>query len=213
MSLPIPDMSVLHAMLDALDDPRHLHAILIHAPIAVAALFPVAVLVLVCSGGRSHVLRWTTALGYLAAAVLAWYAAEAGAMAVAFEHAPDVRTAEALHVLERHESMGSKVPIILGVIGAMLVLTAIPKKIIRFPLLLLTLLASVAAAGWVGVTAYHGGELVYDHGVNTPATSNNATAIPVRTRPQPAAPPAEATDAPPAEDSGRKKGFFGIPTD
>jgi uncharacterized membrane protein len=212
MNLPLPDMSAVQSMLDVVNDPRQLHAALVHVPIAVAALGPVMVLVLTCTGGKSHVLRWTTALLYLAAGVLGWYAAEAGQMAVLYEHAPASRTAEALEVLTEHERLGDIVPLLMAGVGVLLVLTAIPKRLLRVGFLALSLLASVAAAGWVGLTAHHGGQLVYHHGMNTPTTPNNAPPPPSAPR-QPSEPQAGTSPAPDPDQPERKRGFFGIPTD
>lgn len=217
MNLPIPDLSALSSMLRVLDDPRQLHAALVHVPIALAMLFPLGVLVLLCTGGRSHTLRWTLVVGYLLAAVAGWYAAEAGEMAVLYEHAPATRTAEALTTLERHEDMGDVAPIVLGVMGVLVMLTAIPKRLVRVLTLVVSLAGSVAAAGWIGLTAHHGGELVYVHGLNTPATPNNVPGDAVMLDHTAHTPPPSQTtpetDSDPAEDEPRKPGFFGIPTD
>ncbi len=213
MNLPIPDVATLQAMLQALKDPRQLHAIVGHLPIAVAAFFPLLLLVQLGTGNRSHVLRWTTVVGYFAAAVVGWYATESGHMAVAWEHAAVARTPEALAVLETHEKMGDIVPIALAVVGVLMVLTAIPRKLVSIPVLVLALAAGCATAVWVGVTAHHGGTLVYMHGFNTPASANNAVALPeVPAEVEPKLTEPVPAPAPDDDDEPRKKGFFGIPT-
>lgn len=217
MSLPfLPELPSVDALWAVISDPRRLHAAMVHVPIALALVLPLGMLTFLCLGGRSHVGRWSLVVAYGLAAVCGWYAAESGEMAVQYEHAPASRSVEALELIELHERFGDVVPMILAGCAVLLVLTAIPGRAVRLTFLLLSLAASLGAAGWVGVTAHYGGELVYQHGVNTPATVNNAPPPPALVPGRDATTGVEKgapNTADAAPDPPRQRGFFGIPSD
>ena len=79
--------------------------------------------------------------------------------------------------LEAHSSMGEKVWMFMAATGVLVALAAIPKKAVRVTMLVLAVLAATANAGWIAVTADHGGRhMVYKYGVGVPGSGNTLPA-------------------------------------
>jgi len=187
---------IFDAMVQSFYDPQIVHAAAVHFPIVIAVLGLLGVLVLTLTGGRFGSLRWMLVVLYAAGGLLGWLASEAGERALhSFDEAQ--LTTEAADALAWHQWMGDYVWIGLVATPALLALTAAPKTGVRVLFLALALLASIGAAGWVGVTAHFGGEMVYARGVGVPESDNNITKIGIVAPEQPAPPVTPPQEKPP----------------
>lgn len=151
--------------------PQQTHALLVHMPIAAAFLGLFMTLVLIFSGGRSHGVRWACVLTYLLGAALAFMAAEAGEEAAEQLSLPLSPPAQA--VLIRHQELAE--PIWVGMVAAAVLVMAstLSSPALRVTALTLAMIGGVFVAGWVGLAAHHGGQLVYRYGVGVPQTPDN----------------------------------------
>ncbi|MHC4948317.1 MAG: c-type cytochrome domain-containing protein [Planctomycetota bacterium] len=171
------------SLLEALRDPRMRHAVLVHAPIALSGLGVLLSLAALVAR-RNHTLRWTAVVAYAllcGTAVLAERSGEA-----AEEQIRVILPAAVDETLEDHERMAQKVWIIAAATAGLLALSAIPRPKPRAIFATVGLVAGVGLAGWLALTAHHGGSLVYRHGVGTPGGVAAAT---------------PATDGPPTTDA------------
>jgi len=164
---------LVQSMFEALRHPQQKHAMVVHFPIAISVLGLLGLVALAVKAGRPGALRWGCVGVYLLGAVLAYVAEESGEAAM--DRLDTVVMSEAaLEHLEAHEEMGGWVWIILLTTAALIALTAVhTKKTLRLSVLTLAVLSGVIAAGYIAVTAHHGGTMVYQHGVGIPASPNN----------------------------------------
>ncbi|MCP4645704.1 MAG: hypothetical protein GY851_34985 [bacterium] len=150
-----------------LANPQMKHAIMVHLPVALAVLGVPLVLLASVIKTKRFGLRWFAALAYVVLIVAAVVTVESGE--VALDVVPETVPQEARDVAHDHEEMAEKVWMFGLATAILLALTAVPNTTARRIFVALAILASLATAGWVGVVGYHGGVLVYDHGVGTPA--------------------------------------------
>ncbi len=171
---------LLCSLSDSLNNPSRLHAAIVHMPIAIALLGFVLVVALALTRGRSSTLRTIALVLYLLGAVSGFMAGRSGEAAEDFSTQRTTLSAEADATLEKHEDMGKKAWLFLA--GSMLAvgLTAINRPVLRGTFVVIALVVSLSAAGWVTLTGHLGGELVYEHGIGVPASTNN---IPATTQP------------------------------
>jgi uncharacterized membrane protein len=162
------------AMNRAMNDPHQAHAMLVHLPIALSMVLPLLLIVLAFMGPRrgSGYLRLAIVFLYVMGAAAAWSAEEQGE-ASAHHLETMSMTPAALDELEIHEELGEKVPLIFAGAAVVTALSAIPVKMVRLIVMIVAVLGSLGATAWVSVTAHHGGQLVYVHGVGVPASPNN----------------------------------------
>lgn len=147
---------------------EHIHPMIVHFPIALALLALAFDLwwVIFRRGTEAPLIRLRTGtvvltLGALAA-ILAYMFGD-----MAYDIAREKGVAEA--VLETHEGMGTATAI-LFVVAALLRLFLWWKRLDEKPAgIAVAILASVVVVVMVVITAYFGGALVYDHGVNVGA--------------------------------------------
>ena len=161
-------------ILDAMTRAPVRHAAMVHLPIAVSMLGLMGLLGLVLTRGRSKTLRYGCVAIYAIGALAGWMAHGAGEEALALLDT-SVMTEPALERIETHESMGERVWIWLAVTAVITVITGFAGQESRLKMVVLTLavLAGIGASVYVAVTAHHGGTLVYEYGVGTPASPNN----------------------------------------
>ena len=176
------------AMFDALQEPAIRHAAMVHLPIAFSALGAVLVVALLLTGGRSQWLRSMAAILYLVAGALAFMTAMSGEDAL--EQLAPARTEAFSQRIDAHEWLGEWAWTPLTATFVLICLSFFRSLGLRVTFLSLSLMASVLCVAWVGLTAHHGGQLVYAHGagVSAPAAA-----------PPPASPPADVP-APPAPE-------------
>jgi len=149
---------------DLLENPSHLHAAIVHFPIALAII--AFIFLGVSAFFRAHlILRLCTAVLYLSTAVAAWVAERTGERAGRLVP-PDFPAAIWDH-LEQHETLASYVaPLALG-IAVLLFLSFLPRRPIEEFFLLTAGCAGFSLMVLLAFVAHHGGTLVYVHGVGT----------------------------------------------
>ncbi|MDX9911952.1 MAG: hypothetical protein RBS39_08985 [Phycisphaerales bacterium] len=159
-------MSVLQSMSDSFADPRTRHAILVHFPVALGTLATIPTIALACTAFRNQALRIAAIAMLLIASAGAGLAAGAGEEAEALIDG-NMMTAQADETLGRHESLGDGGWMWPLGAAAILAISFVKKMPVRIGAGSLGVLASIGVAGWVGLTAHYGGQLVYHHGVGT----------------------------------------------
>ncbi|MCC7205419.1 MAG: hypothetical protein IT441_10095 [Phycisphaeraceae bacterium] len=176
---------------ELVNDPHRQHAALVHFPVAVAFLGLVLLIIFLINLGRSSPLRWSIVAVYLLGLIAAVLAMRAG-------HASEEHILDQLHVqlapaaqemLSDHEEMGEGVWMTLALPALLVAFSAI--RPLRVAGAVIALLAGLVAAGWIGYTAYLGGNLVYAHGVGVPPMTTPAPPppAPVVVEPAPAPKP------------------------
>ncbi len=150
-----------------LSDPHARHAAAVHLPIALGLLGVPLTLLILLTRSKSLALKWLTLAAFAACSLGAAVAADAGEDAE--DRLVDLTPAEEGYV-SRHEELGEN-GWIWPLIPATLVAVSLLART-RRPVTLAAdsaaLLASLAVAGWIALTAHAGGELVYLHGIGVP---------------------------------------------
>jgi len=191
-----------NALLESFNDPQKLHAIMVHIPIAVAALGLLLVLGVAITGGKSAGLRWTTVFIYTFGVLAALWAVDAGDQAVdalddakrvpasyvtaeQHEHTEgETEEAEADEsdpgiIMHRHEELGRYFWVGLAIVGVLIMLAAIRVTWWKSLVIFLAILVGAANVVWVGVIAHYGGEMVYQHQIGVPSPASQAPETPV----------------------------------
>ena len=163
------------SMIEAMQDPAMRHAVLVHAPIALAMLLVLAVFAALLIGHRVRALNW----GALVIAVLLVGTSLFAKLSGEDAHAEVVAdTTDVQEVLAEHESMGDVVWLFaLGMVVAIVISVAM-RGVQRVGVLAAAMALAVVTAGWVAVTAHHGGTLVYAHGVGVQVAAPEAVEPP-----------------------------------
>lgn len=196
--------------LEVLKNPPMLHAIVVHTPIALATLgVPLAILAVLIRRWRA--LHWFALVVYAIAAAGAYGAMVTGEAAMGV--APNTLSAEAWAQIDAHEELGEIAWIAVLITLVLLAIMLVNHDRLRKITGVLVIIASVATAGIISVTAHRGGMLVYEYGVGTnlvmqpvvaPAPEGGSTAElpePVETEaPNTAALPPQAETLPVAMD-------------
>ncbi len=159
-------------MLEGLQQPLRFHAAVVHLPIAVGVLGFLLVLMRLVTGGRSNALRWGAILIYAVGAGTALLAVRSGE-ALEDHHLPATITDAAYDAVHAHEKAAEPLWIAMLVPLVLLMLSQIPKTMIRVLCLILALLSSLVLGGWVAYAGHLGGSLVYEHGLGVPTSPNN----------------------------------------
>lgn len=183
MTDAIPQGGEWNELINAMGDPQRMHAIMVHAPIAIAMLGLVLVLGVIVTGGKSAGLRWTTVFIFLLGTLAALWTVQTGEEALhALEHAgraPTVQVAEdasrgekladAGMLVEYHKTLAEYFWVGLGASALLIMLAGIRVTWWKTLVLLLALIVSAANVAWVGVIAHYGGKMVFIHEVGVPS--------------------------------------------
>jgi uncharacterized membrane protein len=157
-------MQLFNEMYQALFEANKLHAMLVHFPIAISIVGLIMLVIFSFTGGTNNGWRWACVLIYCIGMSTAFLAAQAGGSAM--HNAAGHVTSDAVTArMHEHAQMGSKVWMFLAVTTTLITLTAIPYNGPRIGFLVLSVVSALATVGWIGVTAHHGGTLVYAHAV------------------------------------------------
>jgi uncharacterized membrane protein len=155
-------------VLKSFEDPQRLHAIVVHAPIALAVLGLLLTIAVTLTGSRWAGLRWTTififTLGALAAAAANYTGEESES------HLPGKISDTAVKMLSNHKQLAQWFWVALASTGFLLLLSCVRATWFRSITLVLALLTSIASVGWVASIAHYGGEMVYRESVGVPSS-------------------------------------------
>ena len=163
------------------NDPHARHAMLIHVPIVLCALGILPLIVLALTRFRSTPVKLLCVGWFLIASFGGFMAGEAGEDAAeGVEHGAVPLSPEAEAMLEEHEELGELGwlwPLIPGVLVALTLVPARtpteegakPKRRLQVGAGFLAMAASLGVGVWVGLTADHGGKLVYVYSVGVPS--------------------------------------------
>ncbi|MBT8486741.1 MAG: hypothetical protein HKO59_12955 [Phycisphaerales bacterium] len=157
----------LTEMIDALADPPTRHAALVHLPVALS-LFAIVPAAITLARGRNRAARTTAVISYAVLVTLAVITAKSGEAA---EHELGAMADAAAEALEEHEELAERVWVFAAGGGVLFAVGWFLGTRPRLATDTLGVLAGLVTAGWMATTAHHGGVLVYDHGLGTPAAA------------------------------------------
>ncbi len=161
------------SIFEALNDPQMRHSILGHLPIVLAILgVPLAIASALLL--KNKTLRIITLICFILLAISARVTAWSGHQA---EHhginEGITLTHDAHEELEEHEEMAEKVWYFALGCSVLVAGGLVDHKKARPIAGWLGVISALGIAGWMAVTAHHGGTLVYKHGVGTPTAIGN----------------------------------------
>jgi hypothetical protein len=131
--------------------------------------------VLAVMAGRHAAIRWVAVATCALLVLTALIAVNSGEGAE--EELGDLPTA-VLEIVDEHEEMSKVVWIFALGTGVLAGLTTLRPPRLRVTCAWLAVAGGLATAAWVGATAHHGGELVYEWGVGIPTPERRATPAP-----------------------------------
>jgi uncharacterized membrane protein len=151
----------------SLADPQTRHAMLVHFPIAFSVLaIPFTLVLPFLYRRRALAYRLLLATAIFATGVIAWQSGEAGEAA---ESLARVNLNEAgVALLEDHHDDGERIPLLLTAIAAMILVSAIPRPLVRSGAGILAFALTLATVVWTMHVANQGGKLVYWFGAVDP---------------------------------------------
>ncbi|MDG2022785.1 MAG: hypothetical protein P8J59_12635 [Phycisphaerales bacterium] len=151
----------------SLADPQTRHAMLVHFPIAFSVLaIPFTFALPFLYRRRAIAYRVLLATTIFATGVIAWQSGEAGEAAEPLARANLGETG--ISLLEEHHDDGERVPLLLTAIAAMILVSAIPRPLIRSGAGILAFALTLATVVWTMHVADQGGRLVYWFGAVDP---------------------------------------------
>lgn len=144
----------------SLADPQTRHAILVHFPIAFSVLaIPFTLVLPFMHRRRALAYRLLLAAAIFATGVIAWQAGEAGEAA---ENMARTNLGETgISLLEDHHQDGERVPLLLTAIAAMVLVSVVPRPMVRSGAGILAFGLTLATVLWTASVADQGGRLVY----------------------------------------------------
>ncbi|HWB20501.1 MAG TPA: DUF2231 domain-containing protein, partial [Phycisphaerales bacterium] len=155
-------MDIFYDMYDSLNNPPMRHAMFVHMPI-VLSILGFFFVVLAALRPKSKGQRALAIFLYALLIVAAYFTADAGDGA---ENAINGKlSAEAVAVLDEHESMGQQVWVFGASVLTLLVISSLPNKMLRVGGHVFSIILSGYTLLWVSETAHYGGMLVYTYGV------------------------------------------------
>lgn len=158
-------MSLITDIISSMQDPKLRHAALVHLPIGLSIVGPVAALATIALRKRRETLRWIAPAIYLLLAASAFAAAQAGEQAVV---GVGSISKEARAVLSQHTSLAEY--LWLGALATALACGAafVPSPRVKLVGLWAGLLLASGVAAWAGAVGHYGGTAVHVYGVNAP---------------------------------------------
>lgn len=157
-------------ILQMLKDPHALHAAAVHLPIALGVLGVPLVLLVFVTRSKSLAVKWIALASFAVCSMGCAFAANVGERAE--DSLRELSAAEESSV-SRHEELGENGWVWPLVPGALIGISLLASKhrFVSMASQVLALVASLAVATWVGITAHAGGELVYLHGIGVSTRS------------------------------------------
>lgn len=142
------------------------HAISAHLPVALSMIGVVGVAVALAARTQRDALRWAVVGLYVVLAASAYVTVQTGERArqeVSGSIPPAI-----WDIIERHEDLAEKVWIFGLGTAVVMAASIMARGGLRTSMSVVTVIASLATAGWVGLTGHEGGTLVYEHGIGIP---------------------------------------------
>jgi uncharacterized membrane protein len=160
-----------HSMLESWNSPPTRHAMFVHMPIALAMIGAVLALLaaILSKNVTIRVLAIAAQMALVLAALMTVNSGEAAEQAISVPLSREVSD-----LIHHHQELAEKVWWFGMAVAALLMLAAFTGGALRTIVAWAAVLGSFATIAWVGVTANHGGELVYKHGVGTQALERAA---------------------------------------
>lgn len=160
----------------SLSDPQTRHALLVHFPIAFSVLaIPFTAVLPFIHRRRAIAYRLLLAASIFATGVIAWQAGEAGEAAETLARV-NLGTA-GTSLLEDHHEDGDRVPLLLTAIAAMVLVTTVPRPLVRSGAGILAFGLTLATVLWIANVANQGGRLVYWFGAAGPGQVEATTGL------------------------------------
>ncbi|MHC4220764.1 MAG: c-type cytochrome domain-containing protein [Planctomycetota bacterium] len=157
---------MLTDFLSAWSEPAMRHAMVVHFPIVLSLVgIPVA-LAAALGAKNGKAMRWTALavyLGITGMGVLARNSGHSAQDAIYGSLSDEVQT-----LVEEHDELGHKVWMLGTVVTVLIGASFFHIRNLRLATSWLAVAGALFTAGWTGVTADHGGRLVYEHGAGTP---------------------------------------------
>jgi uncharacterized membrane protein len=169
---------MLSDIMQTLQDPHARHALLVHFPIVLSIAGFLLTVALAVTLFKNHTLRWVAVTCFVVGSIGAGLAANAGEAA---EHRIEDTlslTAAEDEAISAHESIGEGGWMWPLGAGALVALTAVPKRKLQIGAGVLALAAGAGVSVWVGWTGHTGGAILYEYGLGVPA---RGTALPGNT--------------------------------
>lgn len=163
------------------NDPHARHAMLIHFPIVLGTLGILPLIALALTRFRSTALKLLCVGWFLAASLGGFVAADAGEdSAEQVEHGAVPLSPAAKATLEEHEELGENGWIWPLIPGVLVAITLLPgrrlkeegekrRRRLQVASGWLAMAGAIGVGVWVGITADHGGRLVYVYSVGVPS--------------------------------------------
>lgn len=152
-------------LLDVLRRPQALHAALVHAPIILAMIGALLCALVLATRGRNATLRTAASACLAIVLVSALAAASAGERTFAEIGDPSIAARQAAAT---HRWMAERVWMFAVTALAASALAWAKRPGLAQAGRVVAAAASGLLAAWVGLTAHHGGTLVYQHGIGVP---------------------------------------------
>ncbi|MFM9957527.1 MAG: c-type cytochrome domain-containing protein [Phycisphaerales bacterium] len=153
-------MDLLNELLQTATDPRLRHVAIVHVPIGLATIAPVAAIGLVAFDRHRATLRWVLLVTYSVVAVAALLAAQAGEQTIPRF---GTLTGDARTALVDHSSLGGWVWVLAGIAALASAGTFLRQGAAARTARWTVLGLSLACAGLVGLTGHLGGTFVHVH--------------------------------------------------
>lgn len=160
---------MLSELMQTLQDPHARHAVMVHFPIVLSLVGFVLTAVLAATRFKNHTLRWVAVACFLAGSAGAGLAASAGEESEEQIEDTQVLTAAEEAAISRHESLGEGGWMWPLGAGALVAITALPKRKLQIGAGIAAVAAGAGVAAWAGWTGHTGGAIVYQHGLGVPA--------------------------------------------
>lgn len=161
---------MLEDILQSIKDPSSRHAMMVHFPIVLGTLAFLPIVAALVFRMKHKALLWVALVMLVMMSVAVFVAIQAGEAAEENIKVFDMTVAEEASI-EKHEELaenGWVWPLIPAVLVGVAMLPGAKLGKVRAVAASLAVVASLSVAGWVGITAHAGGQIVYVYGIGPP---------------------------------------------
>ncbi len=157
-------------ILQSLKDPSSRHAMMVHFPIVLGTLSFLPIFAALVFRLRHKALLWVALVMLVMMSVSVFVAIQAGEAAEENLRVFDITNAEE-GAIQKHEELaenGWVWPLIPAALVGIAMLPGARFGKVRAVSAMLAVVAALGVAGWVGLTAHAGGQIVYVYGIGPP---------------------------------------------